>query len=369
MAGTTNFLQWNPGAANQETDAQYAADSMRTGGAPNGTIFSSSTANKLFYQLSTLAAALTQSLANKGYSPVDTSLSTLEGVLANIVTFADLKPNQITVPFSANPVFDCSLANGFRIDLAASVTSSTLINTPAPGTIITFYIVSGNPGNFSFAWPGNIQFPPNVQLQSVSNLLSYQFISDGTQLFPLSNFLTFLEGQVNALQAFQAAQIGENAALTSLANTAQASANAAQGTANTALTTATNASNAASAAQGSANAALAEIAALQILYTVHDVTGSRFLNVAVANPYGLPMTVTGFAITNGGGNVGSVECLVNGVSVFANTVGATVNNGTCGFSFEVPSGATYEVLANSRTNNQGTAVSSIGKWIETTKSV
>ena len=88
----TNMQQWNPTAANQETDAQYTADSSRSGGASTGSIFPSATANKLFYQLSTYVTALMQALVAKGYTTSDASLSTLAGVLACIMTNADMAP-------------------------------------------------------------------------------------------------------------------------------------------------------------------------------------------------------------------------------------------------------------------------------------
>jgi hypothetical protein len=87
---SSNFQQWNPTQANQETDSAYTADSLRSGGAPNSAILPSATANKLFYQISTFIAAFAQALANKGYPMSDASLSTLEGELANVITLADM---------------------------------------------------------------------------------------------------------------------------------------------------------------------------------------------------------------------------------------------------------------------------------------
>ena len=89
MPATTNFQQWNPTASNQESDAAYTADAQRTGGASSGE-FPSPTANKLFYQSSTFAAALCQMLATKGYSTSDADISVLAAVLANLITNADL---------------------------------------------------------------------------------------------------------------------------------------------------------------------------------------------------------------------------------------------------------------------------------------
>src|SRR5258708_5601355 len=90
--GSTNFLQWNNASANQENDAAYAADSLRTGGAATNAPFPSPTANKLFYQVSTAIAALMQAMANKGYVVSDANLTTLIAVLANIRTIADGYP-------------------------------------------------------------------------------------------------------------------------------------------------------------------------------------------------------------------------------------------------------------------------------------
>jgi hypothetical protein len=88
----SNFLQWNPAAANQETDSAYSSDTMRSGGAANPSVFPSATANKLFYQLSTFVAALAQALATKGYAMSDSSLSTLTSTMASVITSADLAP-------------------------------------------------------------------------------------------------------------------------------------------------------------------------------------------------------------------------------------------------------------------------------------
>src|SRR5487761_1455215 len=113
MAGSSNFLQHNPTAANQEDDSTYAGDSTRTGGIGVDQIMPSPWMNKIWYQSSTFIAAFAGALANKGYNLSDANLSTLEAVLANVLTTADTKPAQITVPFSPTPTFDCSTANGF----------------------------------------------------------------------------------------------------------------------------------------------------------------------------------------------------------------------------------------------------------------
>src|SRR6266700_4933879 len=96
MPGTTNLLQWNPPALNQENDIAYNADSSRAGGAPLNAIFQSQLANKLFYQLTTFLAAFTQMLTSKGYSPNDgsanpsTAVNNLAGILNDIITSPEL---------------------------------------------------------------------------------------------------------------------------------------------------------------------------------------------------------------------------------------------------------------------------------------
>lgn len=368
---TTNFLQINNAAINQESDAQYSVDPIRTGGAAVTGELPSPLFNKFAYQSSTFYTAFAQMMANKGFSTSDADINVLSAVLANVQTSADVKPLQAAVAYSPTPVFDCSLASSFRFSLNGNVASSTLINVPPAGGIITFFIVSASPGNLSFAWPANVLDAFIVQTESLSNLFAQQFISDGTNLFPVDTFLNVLNNTFNAQVI---AQDNENTALANLGNTAVINAATAQATANTAVSNAATAqgtantalSNAATA-QGSANTALSEIAALQVVYTRNDVTGSRNFNQTYTNPYGMPMAVTGYGTTTGS-RVASVQCFVNGVGDFANTDGATVDGGACGFSFEVPTGATYEVVINSLSGGQ-TGVTGMGKWIETTKSL
>jgi hypothetical protein len=198
MPGTTNFLQWNPGANNQETDMAYAADSQRTGGSPVGVPFPSPTSNKLFYQLSTFVTAFAASLTNKNYSPNDSSIGALEAVLANIVTFNDLKSNLTSVAFSTSPMFDASSTNGFDFVMAGNVTSSTLTGQQIGQTLI-FVIVQGS-APYTFSPPPNIN--GWVAISAVPNSVNVQsFIvrEDGT-IWPINTEINALVAQLNALQ-------------------------------------------------------------------------------------------------------------------------------------------------------------------------
>lgn len=87
---TTNLIQWNPTAANQENDAAYAADSQRAGGATNPALFDATLANKAFYQWSTFLTALFAAYAAKGFTTSDSNLSTLTAQCAGFLTTADL---------------------------------------------------------------------------------------------------------------------------------------------------------------------------------------------------------------------------------------------------------------------------------------
>jgi hypothetical protein len=101
MPGTSNFQVFNPSQNNQETDAQYAADSLRTNGAGNSAIFPSATANKILYQQSVFTSAFSIMLAQKGYTVSDASLANLAAVLANVMTAADMPPYALL----ASPAF------------------------------------------------------------------------------------------------------------------------------------------------------------------------------------------------------------------------------------------------------------------------
>lgn len=101
---TTNFLQWNPGKVNQQTDVQYTADPQRTGGAVSG-VFASKLANKLFFQTTTMTAALGQAMSDKGYTVSDTDYNALVAVLANLVSQAETQyfpPTGALQPFAGS---------------------------------------------------------------------------------------------------------------------------------------------------------------------------------------------------------------------------------------------------------------------------
>src|SRR5277367_3441515 len=153
--GSSNFLIWNPTAANQENDTAYASDAQRVGGAPNGVAFPSPTGNKLFYQLSTGVAALMQMMASKGYVVSDANLSTLAGVLANILTNADLKLGLQTLAYSASLNLNCATYNGFQISLAGNTTLT--ISGQTPGQLVSLIFIQDVTGGRTVTFPASFK--------------------------------------------------------------------------------------------------------------------------------------------------------------------------------------------------------------------
>lgn len=152
MPGSSNIQLWNPTQANQESDATYLADSTRAGGAGTGAIFASALANKLFYQLAAFVWALAGALADKGYVISDANPTTLRGVLANVITSADINGNLVTVSYAPSVTFNCTTNNGFQILLTGNVTASAFSGM-AVGQEITVGILMDGSGNRTFVWP------------------------------------------------------------------------------------------------------------------------------------------------------------------------------------------------------------------------
>lgn len=155
MAGS-NFQQWNPTSSNQENDAQYTADSLRSGGAQTDNICPSPTFNKFAYQTSTFVAALAQALANKGYTVSDASLATLTSVLANVLTLVDLPGLLLTLAYAPTFSFDSSKWAGFYMPLTGNVSSFSVANAQN-GTVVTAVFQQDATGGRTVAWPANFK--------------------------------------------------------------------------------------------------------------------------------------------------------------------------------------------------------------------
>ena len=169
---TTNFEQWNPSSLNQETDAEYLADTQRLGGVTTGSLAPSATMNKFYYQASTFIAAFGQMLASKGYTNSDSSVATLASVLANVVTDSDLATNIISVAYSPTPAFNASSNNGFQMTLSGNITASSITGV-TPGQLLAFYFVQDSVGGRTVSWPSSFvgALQPDTAAASVSVML------------------------------------------------------------------------------------------------------------------------------------------------------------------------------------------------------
>jgi hypothetical protein len=158
MMGSSNFQLFNPTLSNQETDAEYASDTLRSGGIQTDDILPSPFLNKVWYQPVTGVWSLMQMMANKGFTVSDANPTTLATVLANILTTADIKLPGQNVSYTSSLNFDCGAYNGFYCVLSGSVTSLTL----SGGTlfqIVTIAFNQGGAGGFTVAWPSNVLSP------------------------------------------------------------------------------------------------------------------------------------------------------------------------------------------------------------------
>lgn len=172
MAGTTNVIQWNPTAANQESDSAYLADSQRAGGATNPSLFDATLANKAFFQWSTYLTALFQAFAAKGFTTSDSNLSTLTAQCANFLTTADALPAVQVVNYSASLAFNAATANGFYVKSMTGNLTISAINNLTSGQIIAFYFQQDSVGGHTVAYPGSVV--DAAQIDPTPNSVSIQ---------------------------------------------------------------------------------------------------------------------------------------------------------------------------------------------------
>jgi hypothetical protein len=80
---TTNFVQFNPNKTLAATDAEYLDSSYRANGVGVG-IADVRIHNKMYYQFTTMAAAIAKMLVGRGYDVSDANLDDLAEILANL---------------------------------------------------------------------------------------------------------------------------------------------------------------------------------------------------------------------------------------------------------------------------------------------
>jgi hypothetical protein len=168
---STNFLPFNIGLANAESDATYSTDPLRTGGAVTDGVLPSPFTNKAWYQWSIFVAAMAQSLANKGYVVSDADFSNLVAVLSNIRTLADVSGGIQTVTYSSSVLFNAASYNSFDLTLTGNVASSN-ITGQAAGQTLLFIIAQDGTGGRTFAWPSSLTNPGAIC--SLANSITIQ---------------------------------------------------------------------------------------------------------------------------------------------------------------------------------------------------
>jgi hypothetical protein len=172
MAGTTNLIQWNPASSNQETDAQYLADSQRASGAVDPEFFDATLANKLFYQVTTYLTALFQAFAAKGFTTSDSNLNTLASVCANFLTTADVEPAVVNVPYAASVTLNAALADGFYLQSMTGNLAIAAVTGLTAGQIVAMYYQQDGVGGRTITFPS--VFVGAAQPDPAANAVSLQ---------------------------------------------------------------------------------------------------------------------------------------------------------------------------------------------------
>jgi hypothetical protein len=174
----TNFLQWNPTSANQESDAAYLADTQRVGGAPTDTPFPSPTANKLFYQATTGITALMQMMSAKGFTVNDTNIGTLAATLAAIQTTADSRAGHIIIPYASTITFNSAKNTGFEVSLTGNITVN--ITGQTPGQLIFMMFSQDATGGRTISIPSAVGEVFYDSLATAQSTMLFEVVSDGS---------------------------------------------------------------------------------------------------------------------------------------------------------------------------------------------
>lgn len=164
---SNNFLQWNAGKVNQDTDGEYVLETQRVGGAVSG-LFPSKLANKLFYQCSIMVAAMGEMMKGKGFEMSDAVFADLITSLSHILTDAQFGSSAGTVCQGNDPRLDRELPTatkvwfwqntaptGWTID-ATAATDAVLAVKAGSGT----YAVAGGSQAGTWTQPDHLHTQP-----------------------------------------------------------------------------------------------------------------------------------------------------------------------------------------------------------------
>jgi hypothetical protein len=313
------FIQFNPAAVNQETDAQYLEDSQRAGGYGVDNPVPSPLLNKATYQPTTFCTAFNDMMLAKGYTLDDSDVNVLAAVLANVITDADLEPNVIVAAYSPTPTFNAADANGFQMTLAGNITASS-ISGVSPGQLIAFYFAQDATGGRTVSWPSG--FIGALQPDPAANAVSIQmFRAD------LSSVPRAVTDMVSNNGIFTGAMNATSLTTTGLVNAAT-------------LTVA----SAAPSGQVLTGNGTSYVPVAPTIYnpTTHIVTGSRSLGTIYQNTHSGPMTV---AVSAGWGSTGTLYAQVGTYAAVAagtaRVVAVPAAFPNAAVTFLVPAGSYY----------------------------
>jgi hypothetical protein len=138
----TDFSQFNPPAANIETDSTYQGDSTRTGGISLDQIMSSVLGNKILYQLSTMIRAICVWLVSKGYSPKDGTTPYTADTSTNVAVTALATVLGSAIPTNADLQNSGSPYAGLQVVTPAATDNS---NKAVNSAFLQAYVTGGTP--------------------------------------------------------------------------------------------------------------------------------------------------------------------------------------------------------------------------------
>jgi hypothetical protein len=348
---SSNFLAWDAPQVNIESDAAYAADSIRTNGAPVGAILPSATFNKFALQTSTFVASFGEFLANNGFSTSDANQAALAAVLDNILLSSDQKSPLTLVPYSPSVALNAALADGFYLPLNGN--TSIAISGQSAGQLVAIYYVQDATGGRTVTFPSALfeatqpdPTPNTTSVQLFRCILGGPFLVAVSPLMSQSGL--FEVGSISAGGNVSAGGSVSGATL-SIAGIAAAASLQVAGT----------------QTQGKVLIANAAGVFVPRLFTLNNVTGSRAQGVVYTNNSGAEMKLSGFMQVSGGSGDSTVTVTVTpaggaSMTLWSTTITGTITGEAGAFKADIPTGAQYEVTGTGRFTG------TIGSWIEGT---
>jgi len=139
MAGSSNFLQFNPSLNNSLSDIDYNSDLTRINGLTGGTA-RSGLHNKIFHQTTILSSALAQVFSDLGYTVSDANFTDLKNVFATILnkTGGTMTGNLI---LNTDPTLNLQASTKQYVD---STSSAAAAFTAGNGITINSKVISAN---------------------------------------------------------------------------------------------------------------------------------------------------------------------------------------------------------------------------------